>query len=89
MILNVIKAEYKEGYRIYLYFNNGESGLVDLQKIIFSDHRKIFVPLREIEYFKKFKIHLNTIVWPNEADFAPEFLYELCQIQAGKQNINA
>jgi hypothetical protein len=30
--------------------------------------------LHDINYFKNFKISLNTIVWENEAGFAPEFL---------------
>jgi hypothetical protein len=77
MILNVKNAEYKEGYKVFLTFNNGESVLTDLEDAIFSDTRKIFMPLRNIEYFKSFKIRLNTITWDNEADFAPEFLLEL------------
>ena len=77
MILNVTKAEYKEGYKLCLTFNNGQSVITDLEQTIFSDTRKIFFPLRNIEYFKAFKLALNTISWENEADFAPEFLYKL------------
>ncbi|HRQ29636.1 MAG TPA: DUF2442 domain-containing protein, partial [Saprospiraceae bacterium] len=58
-------------------FNNGESVLTDLEQTVKSDQRKIFYPLREIDYFKSFRIKLNTIIWPNEADFAPEFLLKL------------
>lgn len=77
MILNVINAEYKVGYKVLLTFNNGESVLTDLEETIKTDTRKIFIPLQNIGYFKKFKIRLNTITWDNEADFAPEFLLEL------------
>ena len=77
MIINVTYAEYKVEYKIFLTFNNGESVLVDLENSIFNDSRRIFVPLRDQEYFKSFKIRLNTITWDNEADFAPEFLLEL------------
>lgn len=41
------------------------------------EKRKIFEPLKEINYFKNFELKLNTIVWENEADFAPEFLFTL------------
>lgn len=82
MILNVTKAEYKGGYKIYLTFNNGKSVLADLEETIFSDNRKIFLPLRDINYFKNFSISLNTITWENEADFAPEFLLALGENQA-------
>ncbi len=77
MILNVIKAEYKAGYRIFLTFNNGESVLTDLKETLLSDSREVFFPLRDLDYFRNFKIRLNTITWDNEADFAPEFLLEL------------
>ncbi len=82
MLLNVIHAEYKGGYKIYLSFNNGQSFLVDLKDTIFNDSRKIFDSLRDISYFRKFEVRLNTITWENEADFAPEFLLELGVIQA-------
>jgi hypothetical protein len=77
MILEVIKSEYISDYKIKLLFNNGETKIVDLKSTIFNDHRKIFEPLRDIEYFKKFKIVLNTIGWNNGLDLAPEFLFEL------------
>jgi hypothetical protein len=77
MLLNVVKAEYKKQYQIYLVFNNGESVVVDLKKTVFNDHRKIFEPLRDLKYFRNFKIKFNTIAWENEADFAPEFLLKL------------
>jgi hypothetical protein len=77
MILNVKYAEYKVGYQVFLTFNNGESVVVDLENTIFNDTRKIFQPLRDLDYFKSFKLRLNTITWDNEADFAPEYLLEL------------
>ena len=85
MILNVKHAEYKAGYKVYLVFNNGESVLTDLEDTLQNDSRKIFNPLRDIKYFKTFKIGLNTITWDNGADFAPEFLLELGKHQELKR----
>ena len=85
MILNVVNAEYKEEYKIFLTFNNGLSVLIDLKSVIFSDLRKIFLPLRDVDFFKSFKIRLNTITWENEADFAPEFLLELGKQQESEK----
>ena len=85
MILNVTNADYRVGYQIFLTFTNGESVVTDLKDTIFSDSRKIFLPLRDIDYFKSFKISLNTITWDNEADFAPEFLIELGKQQESKK----
>ena len=89
MILNVTYAEYKVGYKVFLTFNNGESVLVDLKDTLLNDSRKIFIPLKDIEYFKTFKIRLNTITWDNEADFAPEFLLELGKRQESKHKVYA
>ena len=89
MILNVTCADYKVGYKVFFTFNNGESVLTDLEDTIFSDYRKIFLPLRDIDYFKSFKVRLNTITWDNEADFAPEFLLELGKQQESEKMVYA
>ena len=80
MILNVIKAEHIKDYQVLLDFDNGKSVTVDLKNTIFNERRKIFHPLQDVEYFKNFKIKFNTITWDNEADFAPEFLFELGKV---------
>jgi hypothetical protein len=77
MILNVISAEYVGEYKVKLLFDNGVRKLVDLKDAIFNDRRAIFEPLRQKDFFKDFDLKFNTITWQNEADFAPEFLYEL------------
>lgn len=74
MFLEVIKAKYLDGYRLRLIFNNGEMRDADLQSSLKGE---IFVPLLDIEMFKRFSVRFNTIVWENEADFAPEYLYEI------------
>ena len=85
MIITVIKAEYIKDYSIKLSFDNGEGGIIDLKSTIFNDHRKIFEPLRDIEFFKKFSLDNWTLNWPNEADFAPEYLYNLTIKQKEKK----
>jgi hypothetical protein len=75
MFLHVIRADYIEGYKIRIEFNNGESGIVNLEGELWGE---VFEPLRNVENFKKFHIdpELETIVWENGADLAPEFLYD-------------
>lgn len=74
MFIEVIQAEYIGGYRLLLLFNNGEKRIVDL-----SDSLKgtVYIPLKDINFFKKFSIKFNTVEWENGADFAPEYLYEI------------
>ncbi len=74
MFLEIVKAEYLDGYRLSLLFNNGVRRVVDLSN---SLKGSVFAPLKDISYFKKFSIKFNTVEWENGADFAPEYLYEI------------
>ncbi len=76
MLIEVIKSKYIKGNQIYLHFNNGDSGLVDLTK--YTARSGVFEPLKDNNYFKKvrFSRNLGTICWPNGADIAPESLYD-------------
>lgn len=74
MFIEVKKAEYLDGYKIKLLFNNGETKVVDLGS---SLNGIVFEPLKNLDYFKNFAIKFNTIEWENGADFAPEYLYEI------------
>ncbi len=73
-LITVVNAEYQQEFKLFLKFNDGLSGIVDLNKYLDGE---IFEPLRNIEYFRKFSLDTWTIGWDNGADFAPEFLYEL------------
>jgi hypothetical protein len=73
----IIEAKYIKSYKIWLKFNDGSEGIVDLEATIKNDHREIFRALRKEEQFKKFKVDADTIVWENGLDLAPEYLYEL------------
>jgi hypothetical protein len=72
--LHVTNAEYLDGYRIRISFNNGDAGIIDLDPHLWGP---VFEPLRDPEAFRDFSISGNTLSWPNDADFAPEFLHEL------------
>lgn len=86
MLLEVSEANYIKDYQINLKFNNGYQGDVDLETTLLQERRKIFKPLLDKDYFKDFSVQLNTICWKNEADFAPEFLYELGKQQESKKS---
>ena len=70
--MEVIKADYLDGYRLRLRFSNGETMIADMESSLTGP---IFQPLKDLEYFKKFSIPFNTVQWENGADFAPEYLY--------------
>ena len=74
----VIEASYLGGYKLKVRFDNGESKVVDLQPHIDGP---IFEPLKDLDFFRSFYVNhdIDTIVWPNNADFSPDFLYEIGQ----------
>lgn len=76
-MLEIKKAEYMGDYLLNLSFNNGKSGVVDLERALFDDKRAIFATLRDKSNFRKFKVEHSTIVWSNELDIAPEYLFFL------------
>ena len=74
-MIGVSEAKYKEGYKIWLKFNTGESGVVDLFDLI--QKYKVATPLLDTEEFKKFYLdEWPTLAWPCGFDLAPESLYE-------------
>ncbi|MBI5095734.1 MAG: DUF2442 domain-containing protein [Candidatus Hydrogenedentes bacterium] len=75
MILHVVEAKYERDYVIHLRFNDGAEGYVDLADEL---HGEMFAPLKDKEKFKAFQVdpELETIVWNNGADLAPEFLHD-------------
>uniref|UniRef100_UPI004056FFE4 hypothetical protein n=1 Tax=Candidatus Electronema sp. TaxID=2698783 RepID=UPI004056FFE4 len=46
----------------------------------------IFTKLQDREFFKKFHLSANTVEWENGADFAPEFLRSLPDMQLSLQH---
>lgn len=72
----VTHATYAGAYRLSLVFSDGTEGEVDLKEVIANDPRPIFKQLRDIELFKKFRVDMDTVVWDNGLDLAPEFLYD-------------
>lgn len=81
MIPKILEAKYVKDFIIHLRFSDGTEGDVDFKKELYG---KIFEPLKEKEFFERFSVHpeFHTLYWPNNADFAPEFLYEKVRIPA-------
>jgi hypothetical protein len=74
MLVHVVNAKYVDGYRIEVTFNNGQTGVADFDGALTGP---VFEELKDPEKFRLFKIdeELDTIVWENGADMAPEYIY--------------
>ncbi len=72
---HVIEARYLGDYKVWLEFNDGRKGVVDLSDELVGDE---LMPLRNRDRFAEFYLDfgLASIAWLGGQDFAPEFLYE-------------
>jgi hypothetical protein len=71
----VTDARYLGDYKVYLEFNDGRKGVVDLSDELYGDE---MTPLRDRNRFSQvyLDVGLATLAWLDGQDFAPEFLYE-------------
>ena len=82
MNYDVIEARHVRDYVIWLKFRDGTSGEIDLESELWGE---VFEPLKDLAFFRQFSVHpeFETLVWPNGADFAPEFLHERVSASSG------
>jgi hypothetical protein len=80
MILRVVNAEVCGPHRLRLAFNDGTRKTVDVRPLLAGP---VFEPLQDPVYFARAVLDpvCGTVVWPNGADFAPEALHELSEVE--------
>ncbi len=76
MFLHVTNVQWLKDFSLRLEFDDGSIKDVDLKSELYGE---IFEPLNDLHFFRQVSINpdTKTIEWPNGADFAPEFLYEI------------
>lgn len=81
MPYHVVEVRHVSGHVVWLRFQDGTSGEIDLGPAL---RGPIFEPLRDPAVFRQFAIHpeFHTLVWPNGADLAPEFLHDNVHVSA-------
>ena len=72
----VIDAKALPDYRLQVRFSDGTEGNIDLREFIESDERPIVKALRDRSAFAAIRVEMDTVVWENGFDLAPEFLRE-------------
>jgi hypothetical protein len=75
MLKDIVEAKALGEYRLYLRFEDGIEGSIDLAPVL--SFRGVFAPLRDPTYFAQVRVDegLGTVVWPNGADLDPDVLY--------------
>jgi hypothetical protein len=74
----LVEAVPLDGFKVHLRYEDGLAADVDLSHFVGSG--EVFEPLQDSEYFRQLRIEeFGSIEWPNEADIAPETLYDHVQ----------
>lgn len=69
----VVEVKSLPDYRLAVKFNDGTQGEIDLSNRLFGS---MFEPLKDPNFFSKASIdEFGAICWPNNADLAPDALY--------------
>jgi hypothetical protein len=71
----VIGARVVENHVLEIRFGDGYTGRLDLTPALWGP---VFEPLKDPEYFRRFRLEDDTIRWPNDADFCPDVLRFWC-----------
>lgn len=75
MMVDVAEVRWLGGHRVYIRFEDGVGGEVDVADLVRFDG--VFAPLRDPARFAEVRVHpeLRTLCWPNGADLDPDVLY--------------
>jgi len=77
MLYDIVEVKVVKNYELYLRFENGMEGEVDISKVI--PFEGVFAKFKDQEYFATVYVNkdLGTIVWDNGADLSPSYLYSI------------
>lgn len=81
MIPKIVSLAHAGTYVIRVRFADGVEGEIDLAQELDGE---MFAPLRDPQLFAQFRLDpdTRTIVWPNGADLAPEFVRQMLRAVA-------
>ena len=79
--VDVIKVKVLKDYNLYLQFDDGSHGDVDISKLV--PFKGVFEPLKDKSFFSKVSVNfdIGTICWENGADLSPAYLRENIKVK--------
>ena len=83
MVPSVTKVLAGEHYLLFIDFDNGERGSLDMKPYLDFG---IFQKLKDPAAFKQVRVAFDTIEWDSGPDLDPEFVYAKCKSPSGLQN---
>ena len=74
-VWSVVDVTPQKDYTLLLTFEDGKKGLYDAAPLL---KEEIFEPLKSLPVFLGARAEDGTVVWNDDLDIAPEYLYENC-----------
>lgn len=78
----VTKVIPKEDYTLLLTFADGKKGIYDFKPNL---HYPVYKKQKDIAFFMQAKAAYSSVVWPDDSDIDPEYLYNKCVDSEQKQ----
>jgi hypothetical protein len=74
-MIRVADARHLRTHRLWVRFSDTSEGEIDLGDLVLSHKRPIVVVLRDPAAFDAMRLDVDTVVWDNGFDLAPEYLH--------------
>ena len=78
----VTDAKALPDFCLWVRFSDNTEGEVNLKDFVANDPRPVIAALRDPAIFAAIRVEMDTVIWTNGFDLAPEFLYAKVRAQA-------
>jgi hypothetical protein len=76
----VRQVEARPEFRLWVRFNDGTEGDVDMTGLVHSSRAGVFAALRDEMLFRQVRLECGAVTWPGEIDLAPDAMYEAIKV---------
>lgn len=76
MLVDIIDVKPKSNYILWLKFEDGTEGTVDIQSLL-GEFTGVFAKFKDLKYFQAVRVdkEIGTVSWPENIDLCPDVLY--------------
>lgn len=72
----IAAVEALPGFRLWVRFNDGTAGEVNMAKLVYSSEAGVFAALRDEALFRQVYLKWGAVTWSGELDLAPDAMYD-------------
>ncbi|MBA2592904.1 MAG: DUF2442 domain-containing protein [Gammaproteobacteria bacterium] len=76
----VREVEPRPQFRLWVRFNDGTEGDVDMAGLVRSSGAGVFAALRDEMLFRQVRLECGAVTWPGDLDLAPDAMYEAIKV---------